>query len=220
MAAAENIIPVPFAGKPQEIRYISCQMGTATIPGNIALPLWPMHGQSGCRRQSTWVHALIVGNNREGERMRTGIFLMFLLIAASQDLCKKRIKVWVFAIFGAIALAADLYLWSRAGKGFLWQSHLWSCGVGMCLLLLGRICGGSIGEGDGAFFLVSGLMLEFWQNLTVFCMGVMLCGFYSLCLFVWSRIRTGRNAGKRTVPFLPFAVLPGVWVAVENGFLR
>lgn len=152
--------------------------------------------------------------------MRTGIFLGFLLTAAGQDLCKKRVKVWVFVLFAAMALAADMYLWSQADGGFLWQEHLLSCGVGAGLLLLGKACGGGIGEGDGIFFLVSGLMLEFWENFAVLCIGVVLCGFYSLCLFVWCRGWAGRNTGKRTVPFLPFVVLPGVWVAVGNGLLR
>lgn len=148
------------------------------------------------------------------------VFMGFLLVAAGQDLYRKGIKVWVFVLFGIIALAADGYLWSQAGGEFCWRSHLWSCGVGAGLLLLGKICGGSIGAGDGCFFLISGLLLEFWENLMVLCIGVILCGSYGLCLFVWKKIRTGENIGKQTVPFLPFAVIPGVWMAVENNFWR
>lgn len=149
--------------------------------------------------------------------MRKGIFLAFLLVAAIQDLCRKKVKVWVFAVFGILALGVNMYLWI-VQKEFMWKSHVLSVCLGAGLLILGKLCEGNIGMGDGFFFAVSGLMLEFWENLSLLCIGVMLCGSYGLAVVVWNQIRTGEKAGKRTVPFLPFVAIPGILLTMERGF--
>ena len=69
-----------------------------------------------------------------------------------------------------------------------------------------------IGIGDGLFFLISGLMLDFFQNLTVLCMGVVLCGLYGMVLFVWNQIYWKKDVRKLTIPFFFFFLIPGIWI--------
>lgn len=151
--------------------------------------------------------------------MRKGIFLVFLLVVAIQDLHRKKVKVWVFVVFGILALGLNGYLWIVQKEDSMWN-HVLSASLGAGLLALGRFCEGNIGTGDGWFFAVSGLMLEFWENLSLLCMGVMLCGSYGLAVLVWNQIRTGERAGNKTVPFLPFVAVPGILMAMEQGLGR
>ncbi|MCI8659751.1 MAG: pilus assembly protein CpaA [Lachnospiraceae bacterium] len=149
--------------------------------------------------------------------MRKGLFLAFLLVSAMQDLHCKKVKVWVFALFGILALGINGYLWIVLGSDFMWKSHVQSVCLGVALLLFGRICEGSIGMGDGYFFVVSGLMMSFWENFFMLCMGIILCGIYGLALFTWNWIHKGTNIGKITVPFLPFAAIPGILLTIAQG---
>ena len=140
------------------------------------------------------------------------LFIGFLLTAAVQDFQRKKVKLWVYAFFGVLALVLDGYLWIMPDYHFLWINHLGSCCLGVCLILAGRFLEGEIGIGDGLFFLISGLMLDFFQNLTVLCTGVVLCGLYGMVLFVWNQIYWKKDVRKLTIPFLPFAVIPGLWI--------
>lgn len=146
--------------------------------------------------------------------MRTGIFLVYLLTAAIQDLSRKQVKIWVFVLFGILALTLDGYMWVILGEKFSWETHLWGIVLGAGLLLGGKMCGGNIGAGDGWFFVVSGLLLGIWENLIMFCIGVLLCGIYGLTIFTWRWVRTGKSAGKVTIPLLPFVAIPGIVMAV------
>ena len=50
-----------------------------------------------------------------------------------------------------------------------------SCGIGVVLLLLNKCTDGGIGEGDGWFFVVSGLYMDWQDNLQLFLSGLFLC---------------------------------------------
>ncbi len=146
-------------------------------------------------------------------KIRWIVFAVFLLTAAAQDFKRQQVKLWVYILFGLLALIWDGYLWRTADVGFSWNRHLASCSIGICLYLAGRLLEGGIGAGDGLFFLISGLMLDFSENLAVMCMGVMLCGLYGMVLFVWNQIYWKKNVRKLSIPFLPFAAIPGIWMA-------
>lgn len=148
--------------------------------------------------------------------MRMWVFLGFMLTAAIQDFRKKEVDLWVFVLFGAAAFLLNVYLWITAETKFLWQEHLLSCGLGAGLLLTGKLSQDGIGAGDGLFFLTSGLMLRFWENLTILCSGIFLGGMYGLAVFGWNQIYGKKNVRKMTIPFLPFVAIPGIWMAVLN----
>ena len=158
---------------------------------------------------------------------RMGVFVVFLLAAAWQDLGTKQVSAEVFWMSGAAALVCQslsvLYLAFAKDKGaveavlpfFLnaWGPYLAGVLPGAALLILSWMgCG--IGAGDGAFFLVSGLFLGFWHNLFFLSGTVLCCGVFGLGYYVWSRMKGNYAAGKTEFPLLPFAVLPGVWTAL------
>ncbi len=139
------------------------------------------------------------------------LFLAFLWIAAIQDFFQKQVKLWVFVLFGVIAIIISSYLWISQNHDFPWKEHLGSCCLGTLLLGAGKLCNGEVGSGDGLFFMVSGTMLGFGENLALLCSSIALCGIYSLIYLCFYQIQ-GRNMRKATLPFLPFALLPGTWL--------
>lgn len=140
-----------------------------------------------------------------------GLFLCFLLISAGQDLHKKSVAVWVYLLFGGLALLNRSYYLFLSGWS-QWGDLL--CGVcpGLAMLGISMLWKEEVGTGDGCFFLVSGLMLGFWQNMALLCYGLFLCSSYCLVKLVWNQILMRKNAGKQTVPYLPFLVPVGVWL--------
>lgn len=145
--------------------------------------------------------------------MKNGwIFLLYLMIAAGQDLRKKSVGLWVFAGFGGLALLSLGYQWLIAGGQVAWGSIFSSICLGLGLIGCGLLWHRAIGIGDGCFFLVSGLMIGFWENLALLCYGMLLCSLYCLVLAVWNQVIHRRNMRRYTVPFLPFLVPVGFWI--------
>ena len=139
--------------------------------------------------------------------MKQMIFLCFLILAAYQDLKTKSIESRLFWLFGF--LGAGICLIEKRSL----SEVAVSCGIGVVLLLVSRWTQGGIGEGDGWFFVVSGLYLPKRANGALFLCGLSLCFLVSLPLAVMSVIRHG-NGRKRSLPFLPFLLLPGIWLGV------
>ena len=133
-------------------------------------------------------------------------FLVFLAAAASWDLIKREIPLWVYLAGAVMAVATRRLEWITA-------DGLLSMGIGGGLLFLALISREQIGPGDGAFFLVSGMFLECRINAALFFYGLMLCSIYCLWIEVYGHIRyRGKSVRKMTVPFLPFLVPVGIWL--------
>ena len=80
-----------------------------------------------------------------------GIFAGFLTFSAIQDLRKKRVAVWIYMLFGGLAL-----LWAgcrivRARETYVILDHLASILIGIVILLAGIWSDGAVGSGDGWF---------------------------------------------------------------------
>lgn len=146
--------------------------------------------------------------------MERWIFGIFLAVAAGQDLKKRRVDLWIYGVFGGLAflLAADRQL--RGITGFQWQEYIGGISLGLMLLGVGMISRGSVGMGDGLFFLISGMILKLPENMLLLSYGLLLCGLYSLGYLVWLRFRSIGIRTMRTqmIPFLPFLVPPGIWL--------
>lgn len=140
------------------------------------------------------------------------LFLGFLLTAALQDARKKSVNVWVYVVFAVLSAVWAGYRWLAAGQPPEWMNLFGSISLGLALLGCGMVAGGAVGAGDGCFFVVSGLMLGFWENLALLFYGTILCGSYSLLYLVWSRIHLHRYGGAKTVAYLPFLVPVGIWL--------
>lgn len=72
--------------------------------------------------------------------------------------------------------------------------------VGVFLLLISVLTAESIGVGDGLLFLVSGIYLEFLNNMTLFCGTIFLVGGYTgICLLLKRKKKEDRIA---VAPFM------------------
>lgn len=148
--------------------------------------------------------------------MEVGLFAVFLLVAAVQDLRKKQVECRIYLLFGALGALVSAWRFIEgyclAGAGSVWMLADHGGGVCLGLFMLGAsaVTRGGIGAGDGCFFLVSGLLLSFGENLALLCYGVIFCGVYCLALLVYNRLHGGKDVRKHTVPFLPFVALPGI----------
>lgn len=140
------------------------------------------------------------------------VFLMYLVIAAAQDLRRKSVELWVYAGFGIWALLSIGYQWLTESGSVVWVDLFSGVCLGLGLIGCGLLWKRAIGVGDGCFFLVSGLMLGFWENLALLCYGMLLCCIYCLGLAVWNQVLYHRDMRRHTVPFLPFLVPVGVWI--------
>ncbi len=164
------------------------------------------------------------------EAMRLSVFVIFLLAASWQDYKTKQVAVRLFRIAGAAALGL-WFVWGlevsaevlSSGQNQRLAAELWEFSwpflfgmmPGMALLCFSRI-GGEIGDGDGWFFLICGWYLGVWDTLFLLFGAVFLCGLSGLGYYVAGRARgssTDWARGKTQWPFLPFAVVPGVWIA-------
>ncbi len=144
---------------------------------------------------------------------RSGLFLCFLLVAAGQDIREQHVEVRVFAVFGILAaLLCGYQCYTGSWNG--WIEIISSLCIAAGLLGAAYFWKGAIGAGDGCFFLVSGLLLGFWENLALLFYGMMLCGSYCLIKMVFQQITDGKIAKSQTVPFLPFLVPVGFWLVL------
>ncbi len=137
-------------------------------------------------------------------------FFVMLLAASLTDL-KYRYIPDAFLFFSAIFGTARCIFIGRGVKEILVSSA-----VGVFLLLLNRVTCSAIGEGDGCFFVISGLFISPGENVLLFVSGIFLCCMFSLIYAVISFVR-GRNVLKVRIPFLPFLLPGGMWLAFFAG---
>lgn len=150
-------------------------------------------------------------SEREKVFMERWLFGCFLMAAAMQDWKRKQVDVWIYLLFGSLSLVLLFYR-ILSGEDVKWIELVGSGCIGLGMLGFGIISYGGIGSGDGCFFLISSLMIGFWENLVLLYCGTMLCGVFSLGYWAWCRWHTVEHAGKRVIPFLPFLVPPGIWL--------
>ena len=157
-------------------------------------------------RSPIWENVLFARRgDREILRIKILVFLIILVTAAWEDL---RIKSIGVRFLGTAACIGGVFC--LAERRSLVEISL-SCGVGFVLLGLSRLTGGGIGEGDGWFFIVTGLFLSAEDNLFLFLAGLGLCFVVSLPLAVKSTITRRKTA----LPFIPFLVPVGTWIALR-----
>ena len=143
--------------------------------------------------------------------IRKIIFLIILGYAVWMDLRTKELS-GTFLLGAACVGAVVLAVWGPAGEN--WQETIFACGIGGILLFISRLIGGGIGEGDGWFFVISGLYLNVLENMWLFFSGIFICFLWSLPLAVKAMIEKGKGR-NRQLPFLPFLLPLGVWLAIS-----
>ena len=134
------------------------------------------------------------------------IFLIILCAAAFQDIESRCLDGRFLTACTCVGIAACLF------GGGVWPDTLFSAAVGLLFLAAGKLTSGGIGVGDGWFFIITGLFLESWENVMLAGSGLTLCFLFCLMLFAGS-FRSGKSVRKRKLPFLPFLLPGGIWIA-------
>ncbi len=133
------------------------------------------------------------------------VFTIFLVISAIQDGRTKTISIWLFIAAGAAGLILTLYTGQGLSNGLL------SCLIGIVIVGISRFTDGAIGEGDGWFFVVSGLFLDFFTNLRLLVTSVFLSGIVCGGIYIYFLLK-GKDMKKASVPFLPFLI--PAWISL------
>jgi len=132
---------------------------------------------------------------------------MFLILAVWQDWKWKSISARFLLAAGIMGIG-----FCMVQKRDILQTA-GSVGVGITLLVLNKWTEGGIGEGDGWFFVVSGLFLDWQDNMQLFLSGLLLCFGVSLFIIILRGVRQRRKGV--TLPFLPFLLPMGVEMILD-----
>ncbi len=138
--------------------------------------------------------------------MSMGLFIIYLCLSVWQDIRCRCIRRGWFLLFGLFGLAVCIR--NQTGPHEL----LFSAAIGIVLLVLNYVTEGKVGEGDGWFFIVSGLYLRPENNLLLFLSGMIFSSTYALALFA-TAFTERSGIGKKRIPFLPFLLPMGLWLS-------
>ena len=136
------------------------------------------------------------------------MFLLVLCVASWQDMRNKMIEnrlLWGAGMVGFLC-------WVNSGRGI--SDLVISCGIGGILLGISILTEGGIGEGDGWFFVVSGLYLHWRENVCLLLSAMLLCFIWSFPFVIMTVIRRGAGR-KKSLPFLPFLIPAGIWMVIH-----
>lgn len=134
------------------------------------------------------------------------IFLIILLLAAGMDIRTQALDSRFLFVSG---LAGILIGGITGFQGRNPIEIAASCSIGVGILLISRLTEGGIGEGDGCFFIISGLFLDVGRNYILFLSGIFAGGIYGLAMTVFAFWKG--NLKTKRMPFLPFLIPGGIW---------
>ncbi len=154
-------------------------------------------------------------------------FFLYLILAAWQDGRKRAVSGWLFLFFFSHFLVSQVCqkmidVNMEQLPASFWYHGMMADGkisvlamgglLGVVLLLISKCSRGALGEGDGIFFIITGIYLGFWKNLLLFFSSLMLCSFFGLALFLWGWFQ-GKDYRKKRLPFLMFTLPMGFYLA-------
>ena len=140
-------------------------------------------------RWATWTAVAMILFGAWSDWRTREISGRFLLISASAGVC--------LALFGVRS----------------WSEVALSCLPGIALLCLSRLTNGGIGEGDGWFFVVIGLLLDVGEIVGLLLSGFCLCVLTGLLLLMQA-VWNGHGYRNLRIPFLPFLIPGGLYLAL------
>lgn len=83
---------------------------------------------------------------------------------------------------------------------------------GIVMVVMARLTGGVIGEGDGRVFCSVGLLVGAFAGLKILLWACVIGGIYALCILV-----SKKGNGKTAFPFLPFMMAGYIVYEVSRG---
>lgn len=131
------------------------------------------------------------------ENVTSAALLIFMAVAAYQDWKEKQINVCIFLVAAFVGIVLRVGVQEES----VW-SMLEGVAVGIVILLLAWLTGGSVGAGDGLMFMVSGIFLEFWENINLLMTSFTIAGVVALFM-----IAVKKKGRKYRLPFVPFMLV-------------
>lgn len=142
------------------------------------------------------------------EFLKMSLYFFILISAAWQDIRYRGIGKTFLLLAGFLGLVVSV------GTGRQWWNVFISVIPGILLLGFSHLTDGGIGEGDGWFFVVSGLFWELKENLLLMSSGILFCSMYGLAWSAAVLARSG-NIRRKTLPFLPYLLPVGLWLVLS-----
>ena len=141
------------------------------------------------------------------ERWAIWAALAMILSGAWSDWRTREISGRFLLLFTGVGLCLVLL------SGRSWREIAVACIPGIALLGLSRLTNGGIGEGDGWFFVVMGLLLEGKEIIGLLLSGFCLCVFTGLLLLMQA-VWNGHGYRNLRIPFLPFLIPGGLYLVL------
>ena len=139
---------------------------------------------------------------------RLGMVMFLLVYESVIDIKKKEISLLISLITAAFAIVLLIF-----SKDLKITSALVGLLEGLLLIGISYVTKGQIGSGDGIILSVTGLLLGWKDNLTMFIFSCLICALASVCLLIIKR------ADKKTkIAFVPFMV-PGFLLTIVSTYL-
>lgn len=133
----------------------------------------------------------------ENKVIESGILTGFLTICTIEDIRKRKIhSIWIWSFAGI-----GIFLYKIQGKLTI-QELIGGVGIGILLLLIGKITKESIGYGDGGVLCTTGVYLGFWNNFSLLFWGSVFAAVYAVVLMLFCK-----KEKSETLPFLPFLLI-------------
>ena len=147
------------------------------------------------------------------------ILFLFFLICGILDLKDREIDLRIFLVMGLTELLWFFWHLTVPESDVLLSAKDTLTGLlpGAVLLAASFLTRGSIGTGDGLFFLLAGAASGLWPTLSFLSFALLFAAVFSLVLLTRGML-TGRAAGGLRIPFLPFTVPPLIfWFLSSQG---
>lgn len=143
------------------------------------------------------------------------VFAAFLMRVCVGRFQREKNFCFIFMAAASVAAAwtAGYYMilldWADMHEAHLWLAMRGAALIpGILLLVLSKITKGAVGQGDGFFFLVSGMYLGFWDNVALLFFGLLICSLWGMGMLIWGMFEKKRIKNVQ-LPFLPFLVPAG-----------
>lgn len=125
------------------------------------------------------------------------VLLGMLVVSAYKDWKEKTVYLYILFLAGIMGLILHLVYHDRSITDLLAGAL-----VGAIMIFAAWVSKESIGTGDGAMLIVSGIYLGFWKNLMLVVIALFLAG--GAAIFFLFIMRKERNY---RIPFLPFLLV-------------
>jgi len=120
--------------------------------------------------------------------------LMYLMYQTYKDIKEKSVSLKSIIIFSLLSGVIDIVF-----TNMTFIDMILGIGVGLCVILIGKIMRDGIGAGDGAVLSSIGILIGGKSCLLVFIMAITIFAFVAIILLIFKWVKM-----KQELPFIPY----------------